>query len=457
MMKNRMMSMLLTLVLALTLIGCGDAATQTAVTGEGTKESTTAVDETANESNEATKETDDTDHVELEQLSCEDSTKVTTNGTLYIGTDYEGTENPVINVDWEITNIAVSDSKDGIQTVIIEQESHGYIWVDDTGNIFATNLNIPVGRLCDIHTGKMIPVGRETATDTEIEWKGKNYTISAIETAEWVDGDWSTDWEEDPNGGERLSSTLKVRLELTITEGYDGLALVLVPITDENGSVDGGMIMDVWADGSYLFNIGKLSAKFEHTGEAVAEETSMSAETQASAESNQKPAEETTRPVEETIKPAESTLKPTEAPAAHSHNYNGVVTRQATCTVAGEKTYTCSCGDFYTENLGTVAHDYSVPVTQTVHHDEQYEAVKREIPAYAVIRCGCGAEFTSNDEWQNHVIENVQEEGIFSPCTGNYNVTNYPAQTVYDYVKVADAYDSEEIVGYKCSVCGQQK
>lgn len=449
--NNRILSILLVLVLG--LVGCGDTSTQTAETATGTEERV----DNANEINESVKETDpDASYVENNQLVFEDTTTVTTNGTLYICTDYEGTENPVIVVDWEITNIAISDAKDGVQTVIIEQESSGYIWVDDTGNIFATNLNIPIGRLCDIYTGQMIPVGEETATDTEIEWKGETYTVSAIETTEWLDGDWSTDWVEDPNGGERLSSTLKMRMEITVTEDYDGLALVLVPITDENGSVDGDMILDVWTDGSYLFNIGELSAKFE----SGAKETPIPAETQAPAET-QKPAEETTKPVEETSKPAESTPKPTEAPVAHTHSYTGVVTRQATCTVAGEKTYTCSCGDSYTENLGTVAHDYSVPVTQIVHHEEQWETVGRDVKTKSIQCQRCGGTFYNTEEWEAHCIASMEgletaEELLLSCANSSYTVIE-GTETVYDYAKVADAYDSEEIVGYKCSVCGQQK
>lgn len=454
--NNRILSILLTLVLVLSLVGCGDTTTQTAVTGTE-EQITTTVPETTNESNESVKETDpDASYVENNMLVFEETTAVTTNGTLYIGTDYEGTENPVINVDWEITNIAISDAKDGIQTVIIEQESRGYIWVDDAGNIFATNLNIPVGRLCDIYTGTMIPVGKETATDTEIEWKGETYTVSAIETTEWIDGDWSTDWVEDPNGGERLSSTLKMRMEITVTEDYDGLALVLVPITDENGSVDGDTILDVWSDGSYMFNIGELSAKFESGSdtEVGAEETPIPTETQAPAET-QEPAEATTKPVEEPQKPAESTPKPTEAPVTHTHSYTSVVTRQATCTVAGEKTYTCSCGDSYTENLGTVAHDYSVPVTQIVHHEEQWGTVSRTVKVKR-LRCSCGEYFTNTADWDAHSAANIEAEGIYSSCAGAYLVEEVP-ETVYDYVLISEAYDEEVIVGYKCSVCGQQK
>ena len=43
---------------------------------------------------------------------------------------------------------------------------------------------------------KVIAVGE----DTTVEWKDNSYTISATEASSWEDGDWSTDWVEDPDG-----------------------------------------------------------------------------------------------------------------------------------------------------------------------------------------------------------------------------------------------------------------
>lgn len=44
----------------------------------------------------------------------------------------------------------------------------------------------------------------------------------------------------------------------------------------------------------------------------------------------------------------------TEAP--HTHNYNAQVTTPATCTAVGVKTYSCICGDSYTEELAATGH-----------------------------------------------------------------------------------------------------
>ena len=40
------------------------------------------------------------------------------------------------------------------------------------------------------------------------------------------------------------------------------------------------------------------------------------------------------------------------------HNYESAVTTPATCTTAGLKTFTCSCGDSYTEEIAALGHDY---------------------------------------------------------------------------------------------------
>ena len=48
-----------------------------------------------------------------------------------------------------------------------------------------------------------------------------------------------------------------------------------------------------------------------------------------------------------------------EKTAAHSHSYTSAVTKQPTCGATGVRTYTCACGDSYTETIAaTGAHTY---------------------------------------------------------------------------------------------------
>lgn len=55
----------------------------------------------------------------------------------------------------------------------------------------------------------------------------------------------------------------------------------------------------------------------------------------------------------------------------HTHSYTSTVTIPPSCVFAGMKTYTCSCGDTYTEPIPETGHDYSkvdvVPPTETSH------------------------------------------------------------------------------------------
>lgn len=48
-----------------------------------------------------------------------------------------------------------------------------------------------------------------------------------------------------------------------------------------------------------------------------------------------------------------------EETTVHTHSYSSKVTKEATCTDNGIKTYTCSCGDTYTENIAKTNHTSS--------------------------------------------------------------------------------------------------
>ncbi len=57
----------------------------------------------------------------------------------------------------------------------------------------------------------------------------------------------------------------------------------------------------------------------------------------------------------------------------HTHSYTSKVTKEATCTVSGVRTYSCSCGANYTETIPAKGHDYSVktvaPTTTSMGYD----------------------------------------------------------------------------------------
>ena len=43
----------------------------------------------------------------------------------------------------------------------------------------------------------------------------------------------------------------------------------------------------------------------------------------------------------------------------HKHEYTSKITNDATCTEVGVETFTCDCGDSYTESIEMIEHDYS--------------------------------------------------------------------------------------------------
>ena len=57
--------------------------------------------------------------------------------------------------------------------------------------------------------------------------------------------------------------------------------------------------------------------------------------------------------------PDEEPETPGDPDAPHEHTYTGEVSTQPTCTQEGEMTYTCTCGDSYTESIPMTAHNYA--------------------------------------------------------------------------------------------------
>ncbi len=49
--------------------------------------------------------------------------------------------------------------------------------------------------------------------------------------------------------------------------------------------------------------------------------------------------------------------------SSHSHSYTGEVTTEATCTTEGVMTYTCRCGDTYTESIPALGHKEDKPIS----------------------------------------------------------------------------------------------
>lgn len=75
-----------------------------------------------------------------------------------------------------------------------------------------------------------------------------------------------------------------------------------------------------------------------------------------------------TEMVASTIEPTEvPTMAPTATPTPsptpteppHEHSYTESISKEVTCTEAGEKTFACDCGDTYTETMEAMGHNYA--------------------------------------------------------------------------------------------------
>ena len=58
--------------------------------------------------------------------------------------------------------------------------------------------------------------------------------------------------------------------------------------------------------------------------------------------------------------------------SAHTHSYSSAVTTQPTCTATGVRTYTCSCGNSYTETIPAKGHSYVNKVVAPTTTEQGY-------------------------------------------------------------------------------------
>jgi hypothetical protein len=79
----------------------------------------------------------------------------------------------------------------------------------------------------------------------------------------------------------------------------------------------------------------------------------------------------------------------------HKHDYTREITRQASCTVAGQETYTCECGDTYTKPIPAIGHDWLIKEQVNSEYDENGEETTK---GYTIYKCSrCGEEKRSDD------------------------------------------------------------
>ena len=106
-------------------------------------------------------------------------------------------------------------------------------------------------------------------------------------------------------------------------------------------------------------------------------------------------------------------MKPT-APSeqSHTHSYSSSVTTNPTCTKNGVKTFSCSCGDTYTETLSATGHHYE---------GEETTEARCTTTGVMTYTCSCGASYTEVIPATGHdFCSDNQADNIVAPtCTQN--------------------------------------
>ena len=119
----------------------------------------------------------------------------------------------------------------------------------------------------------------------------------------------------------------------------------------------------------------------------------------------------------------------------HTHSYKETVTKQPTCTENGTKTYTCSCGDSYTESIPAIGHNYVSRVTK--------EPTKSQEGVMTYTCKNCGHSYTTaieklkddNKPGDNKPGEGGDKKPTETPDTGKPFIKDETGKEGWDVIK----------------------
>ena len=143
----------------------------------------------------------------------------------------------------------------------------------------------------------------------------------------------------------------------------------------------------------------------------------------------------------------------------HTHSYTEQITKEAGCVEPGVKTFTCECGDSYTEEIPAIGHSYSDQVTKEPGCIE---------PGVRTFTCAnCGDVYTEDIPAVGHSYTEqiTQEPSCTVPGVKTFTCANcgdtYTQEIPmkdHDYeVTVIDAtVNAEGYTLHKCKVCGYE-
>ncbi|MBQ4283133.1 MAG: hypothetical protein IJB96_04310 [Lachnospira sp.] len=111
----------------------------------------------------------------------------------------------------------------------------------------------------------------------------------------------------------------------------------------------------------------------------------------------------------------------------HEHSYTSEVTKEPTCTEAGVMTYTCECGDSYTETIEATGHSHTKVVTKEPTCTEG---------GVATYTCECGDSYTEAIEATGHSHTKVVTK---EPTCTEGGVATYTCECGDAYTEDLDA------------------
>ena len=147
--------------------------------------------------------------------------------------------------------------------------------------------------------------------------------------------------------------------------------------------------------------------------------------------------------------------------AGHTHSYTSDVTTEATCETAGIRTYTCSCGDWYTEPIPALGHNWGTGVVTT-----QPTSTTAGVRTYTCSNCGQTRTEPISATGSGHTHSYTSKVTKAATCTEN-GVRTYTCscgdtytETIYGGHSYSWAYtpkdESTHYYRNTCSKCGTQ-
>ena len=127
-------------------------------------------------------------------------------------------------------------------------------------------------------------------------------------------------------------------------------------------------------------------------------------------------------------------------PEGHEHTYTSQVTTAPTCSKEGTTTYTCSCGNSYTEKIDKIDHVYEITVTKYP------SATEKGAKTYTCEECS----YTFDKEIESLLVSLPDVSKLLAPLFNDQAISlklNDGAKVVY--TKELDNYDQDTMKGEK--------